>query len=342
MAQRDILDTERHPFYKTAQVEMFLARCGSLAVGRIMAILNRAHNEFHNERAGFFGFFEAINDLEVARALFDSARDWLSRCGAEVMRGPVNPSTNYECGLLVEGFEHDPAIMMPYNPPHYPELIEQCGLRKAMDLYAYYVDEESLIVSERVLRAAERLKRSENINLRTIDLGDLGREIEVARSIYNRAWSRNWGFVPASREEFEHMARDLRRIIDPELVYIAEKGQEPIGFFLALPDINRALKGVRDGRLLPLGWLKLLWRSRQIDSFRVITMGVVREYQHLGVAALFYEEAYRRGKARGYRSAEMSWVLENNHMMNRAAELLGGRRYKTYRIYEAPLRSAGG
>jgi hypothetical protein len=342
-AQKGILDTRHHPFYKTSDVEMFLAERDGRAVGRVMAILNRAHNEFHGERTGFFGFFEVEHDPEVSRALMDAAREWLILRGAEVMRGPVNPSTNYECGLLVEGFDLDPAIMMTYNPPYYVELLESCGFKKAIDLYAYYVDDRSLVTPEKLRRVADRLKEREKISVRTINLKDFAREVELVREVYNDAWSRNWGFVPVTREEFEHLAKDLKQIIDPELVYIAETREEgraqpkPVGFFLAIPDFNQALKKI-NGRLLPFGIVKLLWYSRKITAIRIITMGVIRECQHLGVAALFYEEINRRGRARGYRSAEMSWVLENNELMNRAAKLLGGRRSKTYRIYELQLR----
>jgi GNAT superfamily N-acetyltransferase len=339
IAQKDILNTNRHPFYKTSDVDMFLAEREGRVVGRIMAILNQAHNEFHNERAGFFGFFEVENDPEASTALLDAARDWLRGRGAEVMRGPVNPSTNYECGLLIDSFDSDPVVMMTYNPPYYVDLIERYGLQKAMDLYAYSTSDESFIVSDKLTRVAERLKKKDRISVRTINLKDFKREVEIVRRIYNDAWSRNWGFVPVSEEEFEHLAKDLKQIVDPEIAYIAEKevegraDSEPIGFFLAVPDLNRALKKL-NGRLLPFGLLKLLWYSRKIDFIRIVTLGVVKEYQNLGIAAVFYDEVYRRAPAAGYPRGEVSWVLENNALMNRAMDLLGAQRTKTYRIYE--------
>lgn len=339
MAQKDILDTARHPFYKSSEVELFLARRDGRVIGRIMVILNKQHNEFHHEDVGFFGFFEVENDPSAAEALVRAGREWLVARGAKLMRGPVNPSTNYECGLLVEGFDRKPAVMMPYNPPYYSVLLERCGLSKAMDLYAYYVDEDSFLVSDKLTRVAERARKKDGITVRRVDIKNFQREVETVRLVYNQAWSDNWGFVPVTNDEFEHLAKDLKQIVDPELVYIAEKKNPdseesvPIGFFLAVPDMNQALSKI-SGRLFPTGLIKLLWHSRRINAIRVITMGVTKEHQNLGIAAVFYDEVNRRGRANGYRSAEMSWVLENNTLMNRAAEMLGGRRTKTYRIYE--------
>lgn len=340
MAQKDILNTKRHPFYTTSDVEMFLARRDGRVVGRIMAILNRAHNEFHNERAGFFGFFEVENDEQAAGALLGAARDWVLGRGAAVIRGPVNPSTNYECALLVEGFDLDPMVMMTYNPPYYAELLEGYGMKKAMDLYAYDIAADYFNHSNKLQRVAERLRKKSNIRVRTVNMKDFKNEVEIIRQVYNDAWSRNWGFVPMSEEEFDHLAKDLKQIVDPRVVLIAEQafdGSTPraVGFLLAVPDLNRALKKI-SGRLLPLGLLKLLWHSRKINSIRVITMGGILEFQNLGMGSIFLDEIYRRGPAAGFPTGEMSWVLENNVMMNRAAELIGGRRTKTYRIYEMP------
>ncbi len=345
MAQKDILNTKNHPFYQTSDVQMYLAERNERVVGRIMAILNRAHNEFHEERAGFFGFFEVENDPDASESLLGAAREWLGERGARVMRGPVNPSTNYECGLLVDAFEQDPAVMMPYNPSYYADLIERFGMTKAMDLYAYDIEGRGFQMTAKLKRVAERLKRKDGITIRTVNIKDFANEVEIVRKVYNDAWSRNWGFVPVSNSEFEHLAKDLKQIVDPKVVYIAEKIVEghskpvPIGFFLAVPDLNIALKRIY-GRLLPFGLLKLLWHSRKIKRLRVITMGVVKEYQSLGAAAIFYEEIYKQAVSPGgYPTAEMSWVLENNVMMNRAAEMIGARRSKTYRIYEMGIQA---
>lgn len=343
IAQKDILNTERHPFYKTSDVEMFLAEREGRIAGRIMAIHNHAHNEFHNERAGFFGFFEVEDDLEAAAALFEAASDWLSARGATVLRGPVNPSTNYELGLLVEGFDSSPAVMMTYNLPYYASLIEACGFAKAVDLYAYEIDAQYFIVSDKLKRVSERLRTRDKITVRTVNLKNFEQEVKTVRQIYNDAWSNNWGFVPVSEDEFTHLAKDMKQIINPEIVLIAEQQVEgraeprPIGFFLSVPDINIALKKI-NGRLLPFGLFKLLWHTRKIRYIRIITMGIIKQYQNLGAAAVFYDEIYRRGPAKGFASGEMSWVLENNALMLRAAEMIGGRKSKTYRIYEKSLQ----
>jgi GNAT superfamily N-acetyltransferase len=340
IAQKDILNTKKHPFYKTSDVEMFIAERQGRIIGRVMAIVNHAHNEFQNERAGFFGFFEVENDMEATTALLDAARDWVRARGVEVIRGPVNPSTNYECALLVEGFDLDPMVMMPYNPPYYAELLEGYGMKKAMDLYAYDIAADYFNHSNKLQRVAERLRNKSNIKVRTVNMKDFRNEVEIVRRIYNDAWSRNWGFVPMSEEEFDHLAKDLKQIVDPRVVLIAEQVTEdgktrPVGFLLAIPDINRALKRIR-GRLLPFGLLKLLWHSRKLGAIRVITMGGIIEFQSLGIGSIFLDEIYRRAPAAGLPNGEMSWVLENNVMMNRAAEMVGGRRSKTYRIYEMP------
>lgn len=340
IAQKDILNTKRHPFYRTSDAELFLARRDGRVVGRIMAILNHAHNEFHEERAGFFGFFEAENDPAATAALLDAARDWLRARGAVVVRGPMNPSTNYECGLLVDGFDLDPMVMMTYNPPYYAELLESAGLKKAMDLYAYAIAESYFVHSNKLQRVAQRLRKKDKIRVRSIDKKDFKNEVAAVRRIYNDAWSRNWGFVPMSEEEFDHLAKDLKQIVDPRIAMIAEQEIEegkhkPIAFFLAVPDVNQALKKI-NGRLLPFGLIKLLWHSRKLSSLRVITMGAVSEYQSMGIGSIFLDEIYRRAPAAGFLTGEMSWVLENNVLMNRSAELIGGRLHKTYRIYEMP------
>lgn len=344
MAQKDILNTQKHPFYQTAEAGKFLAYRGDRVVGRIMAIFNHAHNDFHKERAGFFGFFEVENDFAAARELLAAASAWLQAKGAACMRGPANPSTNYECGLLVEGFDKDPAVMMSYNFDYYGEFLERFGLQKAIDLYAFEIGVGSFNLSEKLKRVADRLKSRHHIQLRTINLKDFKNEVQTVREIYNDAWSNNWGFVPVSEAEFEHLAKDLKQIIDPSVVFVAEQKGEggtavrPIGFFLAVPDINRALKKT-NGNLLPTGLLKLLWHSRKIDYIRIITMGVIKEFQPLGIASVFYDEIYRRAVSGKFKNGEMSWILENNTMMQRSAELIGGNVSKVYRIYEKSLFS---
>jgi GNAT superfamily N-acetyltransferase len=341
MSQKAILDTKKHPFYKTSDATKFLALQDGKVIGRIMAIYNRAYNQFHNENAGFFGFFECENNSEASRELFSAVRNWLKEKGAIVIRGPVNPSTNYESGLLVEGFDKDPAVMMVYNFDYYPKLIEANGYRKAMDMFAYDIDVHTFQYSEKLARVAERLKQKYKIHIRKFNKKNFWGDVDLIREIYNDAWSRNWGFVPFNEEEFKHIAKDLGQIYDPEVVFIAEREDagklQPIAFFLALPDLNRALKHVKDGRLLPFGLLKLMLHSRKINFIRILIMGVLQEYQHLGIAAVFYDAIYQQALAGKYPYGEMSWVLENNVMMNRSAELIGGKISKVYRMYETKI-----
>jgi len=332
IAQRELWDTARHPFWAHADRERFLARRGSETVGRIAAILDRNFNEFHHAQAGFFGFLETVNDPEVAAALLEAAAGWLRQRGALVIYGPMNPSTNYECGLLVDGFDLSPWVMMPYNPPYYPELVERAGWRRAKDLYAYYLNRE-IVTLARLERVAERVLKVSGLSIRSMRMGEFEAEAERAWQIYNAAWSRNWGFTPMTREEFAHLARDMKPIVDPELVLFGELDGQPVGFVLALPDMNRALKPAQ-GRLFPLGLLKIMYHKRTIRSMRVATLGVLERHRTAGVAAGLVFEIIRHGIQRGYQEAEMSWVLEDNVLMNRPLEALSARRYKTYRIYE--------
>lgn len=332
VAQKELFDTTRHPFWKHAELQCFLARGPAGTVGRIAAIIDRNYNEFHQEAAGFFGFLEMVNDPEVARALLEAASGWLRERGARLLRGPLNPSTNYECGLLVEGFDSSPWVMMPYNPPYYGELIERAGWRRAKDLYAYYLNTEIVTLSK-VERVAARAMKAGELRVRPLRRRDFRAEAALAWEIYSSAWSRNWGFAPMTRDEFLHLAGEMKPLANPELVLFAEIAGKPVGFVLALPDLNRALKPAR-GRLFPLGLLKIMYHKRTIRGMRVITLGVLEPYRTAGVAAALYAEIIRRGIQQGFREAEMSWVLEDNVLMNRSLDALSARRYKTYRIYE--------
>jgi GNAT superfamily N-acetyltransferase len=332
IAQKELFDTARHPFYATASMHRLLARRNGEVVGRIAAILNRNHNEYHGENAGFFGFFESIDDQAVSAGLFEAARSWLQGQGAEVIRGPVNPSTNYECGLLVDGFDSPPQVMMPYNPRYYDGLIQAAGLRKAKDLYAYHMFTDAML-AQRVERVADRSARSNGLRIRPIRMDAFREDVEQVWEVYNAAWSRNWGFVPVTRDEFLTMAKEMKAILDPGFVLIGEVDGRVVGFALGLPDINQALKHAR-GRLFPFGLLKILYHKRFIRSVRVLVLGVVEQFRTAGVAAGFYAELVRHARRRGFTDCEMSWVLEDNTLMNRSIEAFGGKHYKTYRIYE--------
>ncbi|HXA49294.1 MAG TPA: hypothetical protein VNV86_03270 [Candidatus Acidoferrum sp.] len=333
MAVKELMDRAKHPFYANAEAEFFLARRGGRVVGRIAAIIDRAHNKFHNEQAGFFGFFECEDDAEVARALLEKARSWTAERGAKFLRGPVNPSTNYECGVLVDGFDRDPMVMMTWNPRYYPRLIEQAGLVKAKDLLAY-LSNANAIEMKKIARVGDRaLKKNNGVRVRPIDMKNFQADVERVWQVYGAAWARNWGFIPMSREEFFLMGKEMKMILKPELVLIGEVGDKVVGFALALPDANQALKHAR-GSLFPTGLLKILYYQRLINHVRVLALGVVEEYRASGLAAAFYATLVRNARKLGFGDCEMSWILEDNVLMNRSAEAMGAKRYKTYRIYE--------
>jgi GNAT superfamily N-acetyltransferase len=333
MAMKELLDRARHPFYAGAEAEFFLARREGRVVGRIAAILDRNHNRFQDENAGFFGFLETVNDEEVAGALLSEARRWVFDRGARILRGPVNPSTNYECGMLIDGFDSSPMVMMSYNPSYYPVLMDRVGLRKAKDLFAY-VSSTAEVQSRKIERVADRSFATNGVCVRPIDMKNFQREVELVWNVYNSAWQRNWGFVPMTREEFLLMGKEMKQILKPDFILIGEKEGRIVGFALALPDINQALKPA-GGRLLPTGLLKILYHQRSIKDLRVLALGVVEEYRASGLAAGLYATLFRNARRLGYTgSCEMSWILEDNVLMNRSLEAMGARRYKTYRIYE--------
>ncbi len=332
--RKAFFDKSRNPFYRAAKTRLFLARKNGEFVGRIATCINYNHNEYHQEKTGFFGFFDVIDNYEVANVLLRVALITIKADGMDQMVGPVNFSTNHEVGMLIEGYDMPPAIMMTYNKPYYNDFVEKFGLRKAKDLLAFRIYHNSDF-DPRLTQICEKIKARDNITLRTLNMRDFDNEVERINEIYNKAWSKNWGFVPMSREEFRHAARDMKQIVDPHLVYIAEVNGRPVGFSLSLPNINQALIHT-NGRLFPTGLIKLLWHTKiknKIDSVRIITLGVLPEYQKRGIDTLFYVETFRVGPAQGYKWGEMSWILEDNFAMVRASELMGAKLYKKYRIY---------
>ena len=333
----DLFDKARHPFFRHAEGAFFLARRDGRPVGRIEAIVNHAHNQFHDDRVGFFGAFESENDRTVSDALLASAARWLGERRLQVMRGPVTHSTNEETGLLIEGFDEPPMIGMPYNPPYYATLLEAFGLAKAKDVYGWEVRAEQTI-PEKIHRVADMVRKSTNVVVRRANFADYAGEIRRAMAVYNASWTRNWGFVPLTEAEFIHAADQLRPVLErfPEGVLLAEVGGRPVGFCLAVLDVNQALVKVRDGRLFPFGFWHLYRGLRRIDQIRVMALGILSEFRHRGIDALLYLELLSHGQRLGYRRAEIGWTLEDNRAMNRAI-LMGGRHHKTYRLYEAPL-----
>ncbi len=325
-----------HPFRSHSEIILFMADKGGQTVGRIAGIIDHHYIQLHQENVGFFGFFESIADAEVAEILLSEVKKWLRDHGMEKMAGPMNPSTNDECGLLVEGFDVSPCLMMPYNPRYYPSLLEGSGLKKAMDLYAYWLEELSF-QGNRLFRIAERLsKKNPQLWLRPIKLRHLDEELEIIKEIYNDAWSKNWGFVPLTEAEINDLAKNLKPLVVPDLVLFAYSGEDPIGFSVSLPDYNEVLKRL-NGKVGLWGALKFLYYSRKIKTLRVMLLGVKRAFQKKGVEGLLYIETFKRGIKKGYFQAECSWILGNNVLMQHGLEAMGAKRYKTYRIYEAPL-----
>lgn len=336
MDRRKLIDKKKNPFYKHAEMELFLAERNGTVVGRIGAIINHNHNKEHKDNVGFFGFFECIDDQSVANALFDAARLWLSARGMSAMRGPASPSVNDEYGLLVDGFEKPPAILMAYNPAYYVHLVEAYGFAKAKDLFAYYVHKDK-VFTERSVRVTEALKKREGIAFRPLNMKDFNNEVKTIRDLYNRGWSRNWGEVPMTEEEFQYVARDLKPVVNSELVIIAEVKGKPVGFALSVPDLNIVLKKNKKGYLIP-GLIRLMLFKKRIDFVRIIILGVLPEYLNSGIGGVLFYEAGRRAVAQGYPHGEASWVVEDNVRMNRGAQLMRGEKTKTYRIYEIPIQ----
>ena len=333
---RGKLDPDEHPFHRHSEVQLFLALRGDRPVGRIAAIHNRRHVEFHDEPVGFFGFFECERSGETASVLFDTAGEWLADRGLRAMRGPTSFSTNEEAGLLVEGFERPPALMMPYNPPWYEELVTGQGFEPAKTLLAYWLQASE---PPTYLERAESLvrRRYPGLTVRPLRMKDFEEEVERIREIYNAAWEENWGFVPMTDAEFRHLASDLKPVVEPELALLAEDGGgRPVGFALSLPDLNQAIRHA-NGRLFPFGLLTILWHRRKVDALRVITLGLIEEFRGKGVDALLYLETFRRGNALGFDRGEFSWVLEDNEPMRRPLERFGATVHKRYRLYDRPL-----
>lgn len=336
MDRKKLIDRKGNPFYKHARMELFVAERDGGIVGRIGAIINDNHNKEHKENIGFFGFFECIDDQAVANALFDAAGAWLKQQGVTAMRGPASPSVNDEYGLLVDGFDKPPMILMAYNPPYYQQLIEGYGFTKAKDLWAYYLHSERVFSSEKLVRVSELLKKREGLVIRSLNMKDFDNEVKRIREMYNKGWEGNWGEVPMTEDEFNYAAKDLKAIVDPELVIIAEVKGKPVGFGLSLPDLNVVLKHNKRGYLVPALVRMLLFKKR-VDAIRVVILGVIPEYRNSGIGGVLFYETGKRSVQQGYPHGEASWVLEDNVMMNRGAEMMSGERYKTYRVYQKAL-----
>jgi GNAT superfamily N-acetyltransferase len=332
--EKRFISREHNPFHRHADVVHLLADRAGTVVGRIAAVHNQLHNSFHADRVGFFGLFECDDDEAVAQALFDAAAGWLRGRGLRTLRGPMSYSTNETCGILIDGDPGPPYLMMPHNPRYYVRLIEGAGFDKAKDLVAYHVSREA--VSERAVEIGRLAASRSDARVRALNMKRWQDEVEIIRDIYNRSWERNWGFVPFTPEEFGHMAETLKQVVDPRLVGILESDGRAVGFGLALPDANLAIRKA-NGRLFPFGIVKVLLASRRIHRVRVPILGIVPEYRGRGLDWLLYLHIYRNGIARGYVEGEFSWILEDNLPMRKALERFGARVHRTYRIYDRPI-----
>ena len=334
--KKSILDKKKNPFFDKADAQLFVAERNSEIVGRIAAIRNDMHNEIHNEKVGFFGFFESINEQAVADKLLDTAAEWLRKNGMDSMRGPANLSSNDEWALLIEGFDDPPRIMMPYNPPYYIDLLENYGLKKAKDLYAWKIENQKLVKSEKLSRVAEIAKKRSGVKIRQLNLKDFKNELKIVKYLYNKAWEKNWGFVPMTDPEIDKMAKEMKPLVDPSLVLFAEHEDKPIGFALVIPDYNFIFKKM-NGKLLPFNFLKLFTQKKKITWARVITLGFIPEFRKRGLDAVFYNEIVHRAAKKGIYTGEASWILEDNDMMNRGAKVMNAELYKRYRVYEKTI-----
>lgn len=330
-----LLDPSANPWHRRGEMALFIALRGREPVGRIAAVHDRRNDEAQGERVGFFGFFDCIDDAECAAALLGAAERWARDRGAVAMRGPISPSMDDECGCLVEGFDSPPVIQMPYNPPYYAGLLEAHGYRKEQDLLAYeFLSSQD--VRPAIDRIADAVLASGNFRLRSVDLRRFRHEVETVRRIYNSAWDRNWGFIPLDDTEFAWRAGALKQIIDPRFALFIEarRGEvfEPVAFGLAVPDVNEILVGLK-GRLTPLALLRIIRGLRHVKTIRVLLLGVSAAYRKRGLEAVLIREIHRRAGPAGIPRAELSWVLEDNVVMNRTIRKAGGRHYKTYRIF---------
>ena len=339
--RKEFLDREKHPFYQHGDAALFLARRGTEIVGRIMASDDPRYNSLHQANVGCFGLFECIQDRETASALFAAAAAWLRRKGRSEVMGPIDYSTNYVCGLLIDGFQYSPTLLTAHNPPYYAELIESCGFAKVKDWYAWWFSKYPEPM-ERLRKIANARGAKHGVKIRPINLKDIEGEGRRIRAVYNQAWQNNWGFVPFTEAESDRMAKEMKPLLVPAGTLIAEIGDEPVGFVIGVPDINVALKHI-NGRLtwfgLPIGLVKLLYYRTKIRTGRLVALGVVEKYRRAGIAEMLVLQIMDAALSRGF-SGELSMTLEDNVLINRFIEAMGAARYKTFRIYSRSLEAS--
>lgn len=332
--QQQLLGYRRHPFHEIAEVQTFLAYRDGRAAGRIAVLVNHRHNQTYNEQRGFFGFFECVEDQRVASALFDACRGWLAERGISRVRGPANPSMNYECGLLIEGFDSPPVFMMTYNPPYYANLLECYGFRKAHDLLAYIGHRSQLPeVVGQLGGLADQAQERCNAIVRPLNTSAFLDDVRLFLDLYNRSLLATWGFVPLTEAELRALAASLRHLLVPELSLFAEVDGRPVGAILGLPDYNPVIKRI-NGRLFPFGFWHLLRSKRSVRRVRVLSINVVPEYQRWGLGLVLMKALVPKALELGVEEAEFSWVSEANDLARLGLEKGGARLYKRYRMYD--------
>lgn len=332
---KEKLDRKKNPFFEHADRELFLAYRGHRVVGRVLGIVDDNHNAFHDEKVVFFGQYESFNEPDVTGALLHSVAAWGRDKGMTILRGPVNISLNDECAMLIEGFDSPPAVMMPYNPEYYNDLMGQFGLVKAKDFLAFIMHRDHTTVAD-VKTIVDKFQRESKITVRPFNMKEWKREAEIVKFLYNNAWERNWGFVPWTEREMDHMVKTLRPLGDADIIGIAEDEGKPIGFGFAFPNYNEVLIKM-NGRLTPLSMLKFLWLRKRIKGVRILVFGVLKPYRLTGVSYLLFSFLQQNILRKRYQWAETSWQLEDNEAVNKFVMSVGGKVYKKYRIYEKKL-----
>lgn len=337
MNQEEMLNFWRHPFYDRAEIQTFLAWRDGKAVGRIAAIINHPHNERYQELRGFFGFFESVNDRAVSDALFDTACEWLRARGMTSIRGPANPSMNYECGLLVDGFDSPPTFMMTYNPKFYVDLVEGYGFYKGRDLFAYSANKSELtVVEQRMRNAAEQSLGFSDATIRPLNLKHFSKDVEAFIRLYNASLVVNWGFVPLEPAEMRKLAESMKHLLIPELTLFAEINGEPVGTVFGLPDYNPRIKRI-NGRLFPFGIFTLFSKKRDIRRIRVVSINVVPEYQKWGLGLALMYGLVPKALELQVDEGEFSWIDEDNTLARKGLEKAGCKITKTFRMYDREL-----
>ncbi|KAB2909196.1 MAG: hypothetical protein LC102_00945 [Ignavibacteriales bacterium] len=333
MDRKKILDKKKNPFFQHATSEYFMAYRDGEPVGRIVATENDLHNEVHEEKIGFFGFFECINDQEVANALLDTAKEWLKNRGLTLMRGPASFSSNDEWGLLLQGYDDPPVLLMPYNPPYYHDLLLNYGCVKVKDLNGYKIVNEKITKVNKIPRVAALAAKKYNAKVRNINLKEYQKELATIKKIWNENWEKNWGFIPFTEPEIDAMAEDLKQLATPELAFFIEIDGEPIGFSLTLLDYNQIFKYM-NGRLFPFNFIKMFTKKKEINRVRIVMLGVVKAWQGHGIDAIMYDNIIKQSAKIGIHFGDASWIVEDNLKMVRGAEMMEGELYKVFRVYD--------